>query len=82
MDSFSLNNYKNFVNENDFFNEICLNIQPLSNNTYVSMLTLSSPYLFIPIDYTFNVWKVSLIRWIMIESMWGYSSILWHLLNG
>ncbi len=55
MDSFSLNNYKNFVNENDFFNEICLNIQPLSNNTYVSMLTLSSPYLFIPIDYTFNV---------------------------
>jgi hypothetical protein len=38
----------------NFFNEICLSIQLPSNNTYVSVLTLSSPHLFVPIDYTFN----------------------------
>jgi hypothetical protein len=36
------------------FNEICLSIQLPFNNTYVAMLTLSSPHLFLPINYTFN----------------------------
>jgi hypothetical protein len=36
------------------FNEIRLNIQFPFNSTYVSMLTLSSLHLFLPIDYTFN----------------------------
>jgi hypothetical protein len=38
-----------------FFNEIHLSIQLPSNGTYVLVLTLSSPHLLMPIDYTFNV---------------------------
>jgi flagellar assembly factor FliW len=37
------------------FNEIHLSTQLPSNNTYVLVLTLSSPHLILPIDYTFNV---------------------------
>jgi hypothetical protein len=45
---------KNFVNENENFNEIRLSIQLPSNRTNVSMLTLSSPHLFFPTGQTFN----------------------------
>jgi len=37
-----------------FFNEIHLNLQLPSNNTYVLVFTLSSPHLFLPTNYTFN----------------------------
>ncbi len=36
------------------FNEICLSIQLPFNNTYVAMLTFSSPHLLLPINYAFN----------------------------
>jgi len=43
-------NIKIFINENEIF----LSIQLPSNNTYVLVLTFSSPDLFMLSDYTFN----------------------------
>jgi hypothetical protein len=40
-----------------FLNEIRFIIQLPSNSTYVSMLTLPSPHIFLSIDYTYALGK-------------------------
>jgi hypothetical protein len=65
------------------FNEICLSIQLPSNNNDVSTFTLPPPHLKSTYWVHFLcLWrKISLVRQIMIEFVWGYSPILWHFFN-